>query len=576
MPALSSVFDRIVHRVFTGITDIAHAQSAVEGQCGIATQDVFRGVGYIAQHRIRGIQLAAIDRIRAARADPACGHIRHCAFFLLRTYADGSNRTIPGKATVAQPIQRGIRGANRACCLCTIAQRYRTCIACTCTLTNSDRTVGRTAGTVTQRNRLSFKSPSITALCNRCLAKSMSALALCLCIISGGLSFATYCNAAIELGNGIRTQRNGVAVPVLIFDIRIRLAGASVSTHCNTACRKGFSIRTAGLGIPGSRPRPRAKRHGVIGCCLRIATLRDTASSIHHRVFTNHNPFHCCGTGFCTNHNRILDRGTVCLAIRIGIPANYDGVLVTANDMRTNRYTTLVARLGLGITDGRGVHPQALDVVPQHNRGRSFCPCLVPNGNRVLLLSGRIRADGYRINGGSSGTIIVLVALIDTTIINAEVTRLAVGNLLPPILADLLGQLLIVYCRTQRHLIHSRLQLAHVHCIRIIGTVFHIHDTTCELTARLATANRHCTSREASIGEPAQTRYIALCGMRVQPQGYKIAVCMCIRTNGCTRSQCCCLTAHRDPVISSNRLVPNRNAFCFSAGVLTNTDRTIG
>ncbi len=576
MPALSSVFDRIVHRVFTGITDIAHAQRAVGGQCGITTQDVFRGVGYIAQHRIRGIQLAAIDRIRAARADPACGHIRHCAFFLLRAHADGSNRTIPGKVTVVQPVQRGIRGANRTCCLCTIAQRYRTCIACTCALTNSDGTVGRAAGTVTQRNRLSFKSPSITALCNRCLAKSMSALALCLCIISGGLSFASYCNAAIELGNGIRTQRNGVAVPVLIFDIRIRLAGASVSTHRDTACRKGFSIRTAGLGIPGSRPRPRAKRHGVISRCRSIATLSDTASRIHHRVFTDHNPFHCCGTGFCTNHNRILDRGTVCLAIRIGIPANYDGVLVTADNVRTNRHTTLVARLGLGITDGRGVHPQALDVVSHHHRGRSLCPCHMPNGNRVFLLGSRIRADGNRINGSSSSAIIILVALVHTTIIDTEVTSLAVGNLLAPVLVDLLGQLFIVHCRAQRHLIYCRLQLAHVHCIRIIGAVFHVHNTTCELTARLATANRHCTSIEASIGEPAQTGHIILSCMRVQPQGHKIAVCMCIRTNGCTRSQCRCLTAHRDPGITGNRLVPDRHAFCFRAGVLTNTDRTIG
>ncbi|MHC3948794.1 hypothetical protein ACI0FT_03544 [Alcaligenes nematophilus] len=176
---MSSVLDRIVHRVFTGISDIAHAQVAISGQRGIATQNVFRGISYIAQHRIRGIQLAAIDRISAARVDPTCGHIRHCAFFLLRTHADGSNRTIPGKVTVSQPVQRGIRGANRACCLCTIAQRYRTCIASTCALTNSDGTVGRAAGTVTQRDRLPLKSPSVTALCNRCLAKGMSALALC-------------------------------------------------------------------------------------------------------------------------------------------------------------------------------------------------------------------------------------------------------------------------------------------------------------------------------------------------------------------------------------------------------------
>ena len=199
----------------------------------------------------------------------------------------------------------------------------------------------------------------------------------------------------------------------------------------------------------------------------------------------------------------------------------------------------------------------------------------MPNGNGVLLLGGRIRADGNRINGGSSSAIIILVPLVHTTIIDTEVTRLAVGNLLPPVLTDLLGQLFIVDCRAQRHLIYCRLQLAHVHCIRIIGTVFHVHNTTCELTARLATANRHCTSIEASIGEPAQTGHIILCGIRVQPQGHKIAVCMCIRTNGCTRSQCRCLTAHRDPGITGNRLVANRHAFCFSAGVLTNTDRTV-
>src|SRR5690606_34328152 len=143
--------------------------------------------------------------------------------------------------------QRGIRGANRACCLCTIAQRYRTCIASTCALTNSDGTVGRAAGTVTQRDRLPLKSPSVTALCNRCLAKGMSALALCLRKVGRSLGLTTYRNAAIELGNGVRAQRNRIAVLVLIFDIRIRLAGASVSTHCNTARRKGFGIRTAGL-----------------------------------------------------------------------------------------------------------------------------------------------------------------------------------------------------------------------------------------------------------------------------------------------------------------------------------------
>ena len=179
MPALSCVLDRVVHRVFTGVTDIAHAQTAIRGQRGITAQDVFRSVGHITQYRIRGIQLAAIDRICAAGADPARGHIRQRTFFLVRTHADGSNRTIPGKVTVSQSVQRGIRGANRACCLCTIAQRYRTCIASTCALTNSDGTVGRAAGTVTQRDRLPLKSPSVTALCNRCLAKGMSALALC-------------------------------------------------------------------------------------------------------------------------------------------------------------------------------------------------------------------------------------------------------------------------------------------------------------------------------------------------------------------------------------------------------------
>ncbi|MHC3948795.1 hypothetical protein ACI0FT_03545 [Alcaligenes nematophilus] len=199
----------------------------------------------------------------------------------------------------------------------------------------------------------------------------------------------------------------------------------------------------------------------------------------------------------------------------------------------------------------------------------------MPDGNGVLLLGGRIRADGNRINGGGSSTIIILVALVHTTIIDAEVTSLAIGNLLAPVLANLLGQLFIIHSRTQRHLINSRLQLAHVDSIGVIGTVFHVHYTTSELTARLAATNGNGTAIEASIGELAQARHIALCGMRVQTQGYKIAVCMCIRTNGCTRSQCRCLTAHRNPGITGNRLVANRHAFCFSAGVLTNTDRTV-
>ena len=69
----------------TGITNVAHGNTAVFSQLCITTQYVFNGFGSITQNVLYRVQLAAVDGIGRSIRDFARGNVFQLTFVACRT-----------------------------------------------------------------------------------------------------------------------------------------------------------------------------------------------------------------------------------------------------------------------------------------------------------------------------------------------------------------------------------------------------------------------------------------------------------------------------------------------------------
>ena len=171
LPAAADFFNRIVHGVFARVADVAHAQFAcVAIQCGIAAEDVFGGFGYVAQHVLREIKLAAVDGIGAGGIDAAGGNVGNGALLPSRADADGGNGRIACKTSVFQPVHLGF-----VCAGCAVGGCARTkCnvfqAACRCAFAYGHGIVGRSGCCFADCNGGRARCGCRTSECRRCPA----------------------------------------------------------------------------------------------------------------------------------------------------------------------------------------------------------------------------------------------------------------------------------------------------------------------------------------------------------------------------------------------------------------------
>ena len=70
---------------FTGITNVAHSNTAVFVNCGISAQYIFNGLGSITQNVLYRVQLAAVDGISRSVRDFARSNVFQLTFVVFRT-----------------------------------------------------------------------------------------------------------------------------------------------------------------------------------------------------------------------------------------------------------------------------------------------------------------------------------------------------------------------------------------------------------------------------------------------------------------------------------------------------------
>ena len=136
-----------MHGVVVGAPDVVHGDRAVRAHVGVAAQDVGGAVGNVADHRLCGEQLRAVDGIGAGGADPARGHVADLALCVLRAHADDAPGVISGEAAIGDVVYRtrgrreGIAGHR------TRTQRNRVGIRGLCTLAEGRSVLSLSLGT---------------------------------------------------------------------------------------------------------------------------------------------------------------------------------------------------------------------------------------------------------------------------------------------------------------------------------------------------------------------------------------------------------------------------------------------
>ena|SRR5690554_55810 len=223
----------------------------------------------------------------------------------------------------------------------------------------------------------------------------------------------------LDAGHGAGTHGDTVVGPAG----RIGTGGDGVGAM-------GAGIGAAGLRARAARPGLGAKRHGITRRCVGCAALGNAPGGVNHRVLADDDAFDRRRGRLGTDHNRIINSGAVGLAVGIGIPANDDGVLVTAFYTCADGDATFTVGLGLRVANGGGIGTQTLDVVANHHGRVAFGASMMANGDGIPVLGGRIWAYGNRINGGRVRAIVVFVALVDATIIDADIAQHVLINLI--------------------------------------------------------------------------------------------------------------------------------------------------